>query len=59
MTRSVEQLKSELLMAEQIEDSEPESLDSDADTVHGFVDTLVDRGLVTRFQARRLLAVTQ
>lgn len=56
MARSVEQLKSDLLKAELVEDSQLKSLDSDADTVHDFADTLVERGLVTRFQASRLLA---
>ncbi len=56
MATSVEQLKSELLQRELLTDLDLQSVDSDAETVDGYAQTLVSRGLLTEFQVECLLA---
>jgi WD40 repeat protein/serine/threonine protein kinase len=56
MPQSIEQLKSELLRCELVEDSVLESVVSDAESTDAFAESLVSRGMLTDFQAERLLA---
>lgn len=55
MAISIDQLKRVLLQNDRVSGVSFESIDSESDTVNAFADTLVSRGVLTKFQASEVI----